>query len=316
METMKYEVNDTTKYHIYELESLGWELTVCNALEPAGSPCRLILKQNTSYGHLLYDYLCRFISMNTLHHMIEIGGGYGYLTRDFLDRNNTLQATMLDVSPCLLQKQRYLLKDHEVNYRQADIMDVDGRELQLFDLAILNENLGDLPTMVNIHRDVFLSRLHDLDQPLQRVRQMFDQYALDLPEGELFNLNIGALDVLEKLCHAGIPFIFISEHSCEAEVPEPLRRWIQIQSPGNPERIRLRGHDEYTIRFSYLERIARTFQYKIFWGPLADFIAFDFTDKVRYMMQSKFFMKDEHEIIRYFIEDLYQYEYLILMKSI
>jgi hypothetical protein len=33
-------------------------------------------------------------------------------------------------------------------------------------------------------------------------------------------------------------------------------------------------------------------------------------------MQSKFFMKDEHEIIRYFIEELYQYEYLILMKSI
>ncbi|MCX5841438.1 MAG: hypothetical protein NTY16_08305, partial [Deltaproteobacteria bacterium] len=170
--------------------------------------------------------------------------------------------------------------------------------------------------MVSIHRDVFLSRLHDLDQPLQRVRQMFDQYALDLPEGELFNVNIGALDVLEKLCHAGIPYIFISEHSCEAEAPEPLRRWIQIQSPGNPERIKLKGHDEYTIRFSCLERIARTFQYKTFRGPLADFIAFDFTDKVRYMMHSKSFMKDEHEIIRYFIEDLYQYEYLILMKSI
>jgi hypothetical protein len=57
-------------------------------------------------------------------------------------------------------------------------------------------------------------------------------------------------------------------------------------------------------------------QYKIFRDPLADFIAFDFTDKVRYMMHSKSFMKDEHEIIRYFIEDLYQYEYLFLMKSI
>lgn len=309
-------MNDTTEYHIYELESLGWELTVCNALEPASSPCRLILKRNASYGHLLYDYLCRFISMNTLHIMIGIGGGYGYLTRDFLDRNNTLQATMLDVSPYLLQMQRYILKDHEVNYWQADIMDVDGRELQPFDLAILNENLGDLPTMASIHRDVFVSCLHDLDQHLQRVRQMFDRYALDLPEGELFNVNIGALDVLEKLCRAGISVIFIREHSCEAEVSEPLRRLIQIQPPGNPERIKLRGHDEYTIRFSYLERIARTFQYKTFRGPLADFIAFDFTDKVRYIMYSKSSRKDEHEIIRYFIEDLYQYEYLILMKSI
>jgi len=25
--------------------------------------------------------------------------------------------------------------------------------------------------------------------------------------------------------------------------------------------------------------------------------------------------KDEHEVIRHFIEDLYQYEYLVLMKS-
>ena len=57
-------------------------------------------------------------------------------------------------------------------------------------------------------------------------------------------------------------------------------------------------------------------QYKTFRGPLADFIAFDFKEKVRYIMSSKFFRKDEHEIIRYFIEDLYQYEYLILMKSI
>ena len=57
-------------------------------------------------------------------------------------------------------------------------------------------------------------------------------------------------------------------------------------------------------------------QYKTFRGPPADFIAFDFTDKVRYMMYSKSFMKDEHEIIRYFIEDRYPYEYLILMKSI
>ena len=54
-EKMKYEGNDTTEYHIDELESLGWALTVCNALEPAGSPCRLILKRNASYGHLLYD---------------------------------------------------------------------------------------------------------------------------------------------------------------------------------------------------------------------------------------------------------------------
>ena len=312
---MDYERNDTTDYHIHGLDTLGWELTVCNALDPDDSPCRRVLRRNDSYGHLLYDYLSRFIPIRSLRKIIEIGGGYGYLMRDFLNRNNTLQSTMLDISPYLLQRQRDTLSPFSVCFIQADIMDVQSPELQSFDLAILNENLGDLPTLVDVPPEAFASSRQDPDPLLEQVRSIFHRYAIEEPEDVRVNVNIGALSVLEKLCRAGIPFIFMGEHSCEAVAPEPWQHLVRLRPTGNPERIRLRGHDEYTIRFTDLEKIARAFQYRIIRGPFADFLAFDFTDKFRYIMAAKSTHTDEHEIIRHFIEDLYQYEYLILIKG-
>ena len=312
---MDYEINDTRSYHICNLDTLGWELTVCNALDPDTSPCRRILKRNNSYGHLLYDFLGRFIPMQSLKRVIEIGGGYGCLMRDFLDRNDTLQAVMLDISPCLMQKQRDMLSNRNIDYLQADILEIGPEALSSFDLAILNENLGDLPTMVGIPREAFSLSLQDLDPPLREVRTLFDRYAINPPAGEQGNVNIGALKVLEKICHAGIPYIFMSEHSCEARAPEPWRRFMQIEPTGNPERIRLKGHDEYTVRFSDLEKIALAFQYEIVRGPLADFLEVDFSGQVGYILRTGFSQKDEHEVIRHFLGDLYKYEYLILLKA-
>ena len=312
---MDYGINDTRRYHIERLDTLGWELTVCNALDPEGSPCRRILRRNDSYGHLLYDFLERLIPVTSLRKVIEIGGGYGFLMRDFLNRNRSLQATMLDISPFLLERQRRALGQHDVTYRLADAMELDPQDLWSFDLAVLNENLGDFPTLVGVRCDSLKSSGRNSKDLLQRTRRIFGRYLLELPRTEPFNVNIGAMEVVEKLCLAGIPCIFLAEHSCEATVPEPRKRWIRVRATGNPERIRLRGHDEYTIRFSDLERIARALQYKTRRGPLADYIAFDFTDQLRYISKASAPMTDEHEVIRHFIEDLYQYEYLVLIKS-
>jgi hypothetical protein len=311
---MNYEVNDTTDYHIHQLDTLGWELTVCNALDPEDSPCRRVLKRNDSYGRLLYDYLDRFIPMCSLQKIIEIGGGYGYLMRDILNKNNAIQATMLDISPYLLQRQRQTLSPLNACFIQADIMDVQSRELQSFDLAVLNENMGDLPTLVDAPPDVLASSRQVTDPLLEQARSLFQRYAIDLPEGGPVNVNIGALSVLEKLCRAGIPTIFMGEHSCEAVAPEAWRQLVRLRPTGKPQRIRLRGHDEYTIRFTDLEKIARSFQYRTIRGPFADFLAFDFTDKLKYIMAARS-THDEYEMIRHFIEDLYQYEYLILIKE-
>jgi hypothetical protein len=107
----------------------------------------------------------------------------------------------------------------------------------------------------------------------------------------------------------------LGEHSCEAAVHEPLRPLICIESTGNPGRIALKGHDEYTIKFSYLESIARAFRYRSVRGPFADFIAFDMTESIKSILATRGREGDEAEMVCQFIEDLFQYEYMIMIKD-
>ena len=137
-----YTLNSTKAYHVNQLNTLGWELTVCNALYPEGTPVRKLLSRNGSFGHLLYDYLSKFIPMSNVSRVLEVGGGYGYLMKDFLEKNKSLSACMLDISPVLLGKQMETLKGYSVDFREEDFLESQMRGLSGFDLAILNENLG------------------------------------------------------------------------------------------------------------------------------------------------------------------------------
>lgn len=314
---MNYTINSTKAYHTGRLNTLGWELTVCNALYPAQTPLRKILTRNDSFGRLLYDYLSKFMPMENIKKVMEIGGGYGCLMKDFLDRDNTLKPLMLDVSPFLLQKQKETLSQYNVSYREEDFLETDPSIPAGFDLAILNENLGDFPTLINLGQDIFqLPPSKMIDPHLKGVIDLFERYGFDKPKRETFNLNIGAIQAIEKLCASGIRYIYLGEHSCEASVPEALRSVVRIKSAGDPEKISLMGHDEYSINISHLERVARTLNYTSVRGSFADFIHVDFTEELRFIMASQGRLSDEGEIICQFVEDLYKYEYLILIKNI
>ena len=313
---MSWVLNTTKDYHLNSLSSLGWELTVCNALYPAGSPVRKLLAVNDSYGHLLYDYLGRFAPMAEIQRVLEIGGGYGYLMRDFLGRRATLDATMLDISPFLMEKQKETLRGFHVSYRRQDFLETDPGDLNGFGLAIMNENLGDFPTLLDIPSPLVRGESSESDaSTVRKVLHYFNTYNFVRPDGQSFNLNIGAIEAIEKLCRAEIPYIFLGEHSCEARVPATLCSLVRIESTGNPERIRLKGHDEYTIKFSYLENVARYFGYRALRGPFVDFIPIDLTAEVRSILAAPSIHGDRGEIICHFVEDLYKYEYLFLIRE-
>jgi hypothetical protein len=312
---MKYSLNTTKAYHTNQLNTLGWELTVCNALYPENTPIRRVLEGDDSYGHLLYEYLNQFMPMKNIRKIIEIGGGYGYLMKDFLDCNKSLEACMLDISPYLLGQQKETLRERRVAYREEDFLETDPAFLKEFDMAIMNENLGDFPTLVNLDQEIFqLSSGTDNDE-LARAIYFFEQYKLDRPMSEAFHFNLGALQALEKLCSSGIPYIFLGEHSCEAQVPDTLRLLVHVESAGTPEKISLMGHDEYSIQFSYLQKVAEAFEYICVRGPFADFIPFTITEELRSIMASQGRFGDDDEIICQFIEDLCKYEYLILVNA-
>jgi hypothetical protein len=312
---MKYSLNTTKAYHTNQLSTLGWELTVCNALYPEKTPIRRVLARDDSYGHLLYEYLSQFIPMKNIKKIIEIGGGYGYLMKDFLDYDKSLEPYMIDISPFLLQKQKETLREYSIVYREEDFLQTDSAFLKGFDLAIMNENLGDFPTLVNLDQEVFQLSFGIVDRDLAQAIHFYEQYKLNKPGSETFHFNLGALQALEKLCASGIPYIFLGEHSCEAHAPETLRLSVHIESTGTPERISLKGHDEYSIQFSYLQKIAEFFGYTCIRGPFADFVPFTITDELRSIMASQGRFSDDDEIICQFIEDLYKYEYLVLMNT-
>lgn len=312
---MKYSLNTTKAYHTNQLNTLGWELTICNALYPEKTPIRRVLERNNSYGHLLYEYLNRFIPMKNVRKIIEIGGGYGYLMKDFLDCNRSLEPCMIDISPYLMRQQEETLKEYHVAYRKQDFLETDTALLKGFDMAIMNENLGDFPTLINLNQEIFEISTGNVEQDLGKAIYLFEHYQLERPQPETFHFNLGALQALEKLCASGIPYIFLGEHSCEAIVPEGLRLPIHIQSARTPEKISLMGHDEYSIQFSYLQKIAEAFDYACVRGPFVDFIPFTITEELRSIMVSQGQFSDDDEIVRQFVEDLFKYEYLVLMNA-
>ena len=308
-------ISATDQYHLHDLSTLGWELTVCNALAPRQSPCRRILARDDPYGEHLYRFLGLHMDMKAVRRVLEVGGGYGYLLEDFFRQRPDLSATMIDISPFLLERQEERLGGFDVDFRRADFLAVDMDTLPVFDLAILNENLGDFLTAVNLTPSLLAGDREAKDVlEMRDIRRLYTIYDLPVPADGPFHFNLGAALALEKLCRTGIPGIFVSEHSCEARVPEDWASFLGVSAPGSPERIPLKGHDEYTIQFSHLERIGRSFGYRVLRGPIANYLIFSMTDRLRSCLHGPCVRSDEDEILRQFVEDLYQYEYLLLTK--
>lgn len=310
-----YRLSTTEKYHRQDLESLGWELTVCNSLQPVNTPIRKILKKSASYGELLHEYLDEHIPLAVITKVLEIGGGYGYLMKDLLRVSPGIRPSMLDISPALLKKQEEALAGYEAEYYLNDALEMDKAFYKSFELVIFNENLGDFPTLIDVDPGILDSdKAAEPDDATSLIGHFFSMYGLERPSSR-FNLNIGAMRMLEKVCGAGVPYIFAGEHSCEWHMAPDIRPYFNVSATGDPRRIRLKGHDEYTIKFSYLEAIAGKLGYRVKRGPFADYIVPDVNDYVRAVLASRGLYSDSEEIICQFVGDLYEYEYLILTKQ-
>lgn len=311
---MKYFINSTADYHQHGLNSLGWELTVCNSLEPLNSPCRKILSSPGSFGVHLYNFLKTIIPFNEIRPVLEIGGGMGCLMRDFLALNPLMKSKMIDISPYLLNQQKESLQAFDVAFELADILTIPLKSLAVFDLVIMNENLGDLPTLVAGPEEESDTAPRN-EHMIERLKYFNKKYNLPLGLNENEHINIGAIETVEKLCLAGIKYIYLSEHSCEAVVPEYIKPFMSFVSPGSPEMISLKGHKEFTVKFSYLQKIAEVLKYNTWRGPFADFLPLNLSDKVKTALRLAVPINDEQEIIRQFVYDLFKYEYLILTKG-
>ncbi len=302
-------INDTREYHKSEIDSLGWEVTVCNMLEQSDSIVQNILKKKSTFGTLLFDHIEKNYIQHSIRRALEVGGGYGYIMRDLLMRYPSAEAVMLDISSYLIRKQKETLWDFDVDFVEKDFFETDSDFLSGFDTVILNENMGDFETVAGLSED---NAGNDVNRKTrERVINFIEKYKLKRDMEREISLNTGAIKAVEKLCSAGIELIYLGEHSCEPEVPGELEEILGITRTENPERIMLKGHDEYTIKFSDLIAVAEKFHYRIERGSFADIIQPELTDELITLLRSSI-AGDKTEIIQHFIHDLYRYEYLIL----
>jgi hypothetical protein len=164
------------------------------------------------------------------------------------------------------------LREFDVKFIEGDFLEMDDWILSGVDLAILNEVVGDFPTACEVPSSMLIECSDTENVLFQEIRRIYNCYGLVPPVRERFAVNLGAIKAIERLCTAGVPYIYMSEHSCEARTPEALKGLMELEPTGEPECIRLHGHDEYTIRFSDLERVASYFGYTSKRGQYIDFM--------------------------------------------
>jgi len=308
-------INSTEEYHLRELDSLGWELTVCNALYPADSPCRKVLRHDRSFGVSLHSHLSTLIDFNEIQSVLEVGGGYGFLMKDLLNCAQWLKPVMMDISPVLLEKQRVLLGESAAGYVRDDFFKQEESFFADFDLVILNEVVGDFPVAVDLVLPETTTGADADSGGVSIATDLIQKYSLDVPAGGPFNLNIGAVQAMEKLCMSGVRTFFISEHSCEARTSPAMKGLMEVAVAGFPERIPLKGHVEYTVKFSHLEAVAAALGYRTMRGQYIDFLEPVIDERMRFILTSGVSTRDEYEIIRHFMYDIQKYEYMVFMKQ-
>ncbi len=193
--------------------------------------------------------------------VLEIGGGTGYLAREFLaETSRSIESySILDISPNLHQSQLAELSDFD----QFELIKADAL---IFDFSSLspsfilsNEVIADFSVgRVGLSAQFSEKELEREDRDAQ---QMVERYGLEVLErGQL--LNLGAISLIERLAplvQAGAT-AWISEYGGEFEPPR---------------RVSLDGHAEHSIQFSHLLRVSEALGLKVELFKMSDFLDFD-----------------------------------------
>ena len=326
-------LNLTSDYYTGAHPSLLWEMTICQSLGDGSGAFAKALEKPAAYGTLIAEYLQQVASLPLeCGEIVEIGGGYGTLMAALLKVLKPRQVTMVDISPTLLEKQQEHLARHPISFHCEDIFSWLPTLKRPVDLLILNEIIGDFPTITGLSRSSLQAYLQkpqaepetarapaclNEQELLNEAARLIATYNLklkDLPE--TFNLNYGALLFIERLAKTKVARTFITEHGSDTIPPYPFSLYPAIQPAGdlNPRRIQLKDHDEYNIRFDHLEQIAKALSFKVQRFHLMDLLKVRFDDEINYLLTSQRPLNEEQEILLEFYEHVAEYQGILIER--
>ena len=299
-------INRTREYHKNEPIDLMTEYTICESLASLDSPYMIALDNPKPYGAIVGDLLKSYDMFKPECTMCEIGGGYGNLMKGFLEVYASFvnHVCMIDLSKSLLKQQRKVLEkwSHLMTFVHADATELIPA-ISRVDLIIINEVIGDLDTWMNV-------TVTDIPDEIARF---VDRYELEVPLDGTFNFNVGAVALIEDICRKGVP-VFVAEHASDPIIPPDMAfLGKDLDTDGFPREIRLRGHSEYTIRFSHLIRIAEFWGRTVMGGSLIDLVGVKKSQKMRFIFTSRACATDEQEIIFEFLDHIREYRWLAIV---
>jgi len=298
-------LNTTRGFHVRAPIDLMQEYTICESFSSLASPYMVCLKEPRPYGALIGELLVKKGLLKKGARIMEVGGGYGSLMCGLLESyaEYVRRVYMVDLSRSLLNRQRRKLKawNDIVTGIQADIHEM-VHTISGIDLLILNEIIGDLDTWTELDPA-------DLPQDAARVVEAYD---LKIPSSLHFNLNIGAIHLVEALCMRKIP-VFIAEHSSDPIIPDDMEFLAKgLNLDGWPREIRLVGHSEFTIRFDHLLSVARAFQRRTISGSLLDLVGVKKSPGMRFIFNQRASANEAQEIIFELLDHIREYRWLII----
>lgn len=248
----QFESNETTIAHVYS----------CSHPSLGGVP----------YGAKLAKELSEMGVIDKGKAILEIGGGTGYLARDFLKylKDNKpmtykhIYYTMLELSPVLIKSQQ-----EQTTLHRPVISHVTGDALSTpfssgsFCLIIANEMIADLPSVRMKKEWVDNGSADQIPRESLPALKFIKNFNIPVDDAfPEFLVNLGAWQMMEEiyqmLSHGGTALI--------TEYGSPCMY---------PVAVHLKDHTEYSIHFGHLEKIANTLGFETRLEGLADFLKMD-----------------------------------------
>lgn len=281
------------------------EYTICESLGSLDSPYMAALREPRTFGASLGRLLADHGVLRRGLRVCEAGGGYGSLMRGLLESHGDElgHVTMVDLSMGLLERQKRALSrwPEKLTFINGNVQDLLP-SLSGIDLFIMNEVAGDLDTWVDL----------DPSELPGEVVRLVDRYGLDIPSKGLFHFNMGALRVVETLCLKGWT-AFLSEHSSDPLVPGDMDYLGRdLETDGYPREIRLKGHSEYTIRFSHLMDVARGLGRKVVTGSFAELVGMVHSPRLRAVFLGRMTAGDENAVLYELLDHIREYRWILI----
>lgn len=307
---IKAKINETVDFYKSDRASLFWETTICRSLSALTSPYAKALDEPRLYGDILADFILARLGGNSPRSVLEIGGGEGTLMECLLPALLPERLMMVDIAPRFSALQKERLKDFPAaEFAAADVFVWLAGNAERFELVVSNENIGDFTTVVFADFASVGESLAE-DGPAGEAARLVRDFGLEGPADGEFAVNLGALKLVLALAgRAGA--VFLSEHSANARSAPPYD-FLMPLADGRVRRIPLKDHDEYSINFDHLEKVARAsgFSVERVWMPA--FLGVRSDEGARFMAGAECVGTQVAEVVHEFLHHVKEYECVFL----